>query len=199
MEKRKIIDFPFQLIPLAQPRQGVASMPKPTKKTTSQSRNTLQSKIRKLKRDLEKQKDEAQDWHSKLVYLQAEFENFKKRVDKEREESTRYSNWRLFEKLLPLLDDLDSAVESLKESEGEAAQGVEMIRNNLVELLKSEGLEEMECLGETVDPYMHEVAGTISNDSVEDNTVTKIVQKGYIYNHRIVRPSKVVAVKNTEE
>ncbi|MFQ6127396.1 MAG: nucleotide exchange factor GrpE [Thermoplasmata archaeon] len=174
-------------------------MPNPTKKTRKQTTKTLQSKIRKLKKDLKKQKEEAHDWHSKLVYLQAELENFKKRADKEREEFTRYANRQLFEKLLPILDDLDSAVESLKNSEGEASQGVEMIRSNLLELLKSEGLEEIECLGEIVDPYKHEVVHTISDDSVEDNTVAEVVQKGYVYNHRVIRPSRVVAVKNTEE
>lgn len=174
-------------------------MPTPAKKTGKQSAKTLQSKIRKLKKDLKKQKEEAEEWRSKLVYLQAEFENYKKRAEREREEFVRYANRQLFEKLLPVLDDLDSAVKSLKDSEGEAGQGIEMIRDNLVAVLRSEGLEEMECLGEVVDPYKHEVVHTVSDDSGEDNTVVEVIQKGYLYDHRVIRPSRVIAIKKSEE
>ncbi|MFQ6107705.1 MAG: nucleotide exchange factor GrpE [Thermoplasmata archaeon] len=174
-------------------------MPSPAKKTSKGSTKTLESKIRKLRRDLKRKKEEARELQSKLVYLQAEFENYKKRAEREREELTKYANRQLFEKLLPILDDLESAVKSLEESDGETAQGVQMIRGNLIELLRSEGLEEMECLGEVVDPYRHEVVHTISDDSAQDNTIAEIVQKGYLYNRRVIRPSKVVAFKNMEE
>lgn len=173
-------------------------MPNPAK-TKKQSAKTLESKIRKLKRDLKSQKEEAKDWHSKLVYLQAEFENYKKRAEKEKETFTRLVNRQTFEKILPILDDLDSAIESFADREDEAARGVAMIRDNLIELLKNEGLEEMECLGEVIDPYKHEVIHTVTDDSAEDNTVAEVVQKGYMYDHRVIRPSKVVAVKKSEE
>lgn len=174
-------------------------MPSPAKKPTQQSVRVLQSKIRKLKGDLKKQTEEAEEWQSKLVYIQAEFENLKKRSGREKEEFTRYANRQLFEKLLSVLDDLDSAISSMDECDSESAQGIGMIRNNLLELLKSEGLEEMECLGEVIDPYKHEVVHTVSDDSAEDNTVAEVVQKGYVYSLRVIRPSKVIAVKNTEE
>lgn len=173
-------------------------MPNPAK-TKGRSTRTLESKIKKLKRDLESQKKEAEDWHSKLVYLQAEFENYKKRVEKEKEEFTRFVNRQTFEKILPILDALDSALESFEDREDDAARGVAMIRDNLMELLKNEGLEEMECLGEVVDPYKHEVVHTVTDDATEDNRISEIIQKGYLYNHRVIRPSKVVAVKNLEE
>lgn len=174
-------------------------MPSPAKKPTQQSTRVLQSRISKLKRDLKKQTEEAEEWQSKLVYLQAEFENLKKRSDRERKEFTRYANRELFEKLLPVLDDLDSAINSMDECDSESAQGIGMIRTNLLELLKSAGLEEMECLGEIIDPYKHEVVHTVSDDSAEDNTVAEVVQKGYVYGHKVIRPSKVIAVRNTGE
>lgn len=173
-------------------------MPNPAG-TKGRSAKMLESKIRKLKRDLKSQKEEAEDWHSKLVYLQAEFENYRKRVEKEKEEFMRLINRQTFEKILPILDALDSAIESFADREDDAARGVAMIRDNLTELLKNEGLEEMECLGEIVDPYKHEVVHTVVDDTTEDNTIAEIVQKGYMYNHRVIRPSKVVAVKNSEE
>lgn len=173
-------------------------MPNPAS-TKGQSAKTLESKIRKLKRDLKSQKEVAENWHSKLVYLQAEFENYKKRLEKEKQEITRLVNRQTFEKILPILDGLDSAIESLAGREDEAARGVAMIRDNLMELLKNEGLEEMECLGDVVDPFKHEVVDIIEDDTGEDNTIAEIVQKGYMYNHQVVRPSKVVAVKNSEE
>ena len=174
-------------------------MPTPAEKSKQQSARVLQSKITKLKRDLKKQTEDAEEWQSKLVYLQAEFENLKKRGDREREEFTRHANRQLFEKLLPVLDDLDSAISSMDKCDSESAQGIGMIRTNFLDLLKSEGLEEMECLGEAVDPYKHEVVHTVSDNSAGDNTVAEVVQKGYVHGHRVIRPSKVIAVKNTGE
>jgi molecular chaperone GrpE len=174
-------------------------MPSPPEKSKQHSTRVLQSKINKLEKELKKQTEEAEEWQSKLVYLQAEFENLKKRGDREREEFTRYANRELFEKLLPVLDDLDSATRSKDECDSESAQGIGMIRTNLLELLKNEGLEEMESLGEAVDPYKHEVVHTVSDDSAEENTVAEVVQKGYVYGHKVIRPSKVIAVKNTGE
>lgn len=159
----------------------------------------LESKIRKLKRELKSHKEDAKEWESKIVYLQAEFENFKKRVDREREETVGLANRELIQKILPVLDDLDSASRLLERREDEAAEGLAMIRDNLLELLKNEGLEEIVCLGETIDPYKHEVVHAVADQSSESNTVAEVVQKGYLYNHRVIRPSKVVAIKNKED
>jgi len=112
-------------------------MPSPAEKSKQHSTRVLQSKINKLEKELKKQTEEAEEWQSKLVYLQAEFENLKKRGDREREEFTRYANRELFEKLLPVLDDLDSATRSLDECDSESAQGIGMIRTNLLVRLRS--------------------------------------------------------------
>jgi molecular chaperone GrpE len=174
-------------------------MPSPARKPTRKDPRTLESKIRRLKRELKGHKESVEEWESKFVYLQAEFENLKKRSAREREETTRYANRQLIDKLLPILDDLDSAIGSLEENESESAHGVRMIRSNLLELLRGEGLEELECLGDVVDPYKHEVVHTISDDAADDNTVAEVVQKGYVHSSKVIRPSKVVAVRNKEE
>jgi molecular chaperone GrpE len=174
-------------------------MPSPSGKPMPKNTRTLESKVRKLKRDLKSQKELTEDWQSKFIYLQAEFENLKKRSARDSEELTRYANRQLFDKLLPILDDLDSAIAAMKQQDDESARGIEMIRGNLLELLRSEGMEELECLGEVIDPYKHEVVHTISDESAKNNSVAEVVQKGYVHSRKVIRPSKVIAVKNKEE
>jgi molecular chaperone GrpE len=144
------------------------------------------------------QKDkEISELHSKLQYLQAEFENFKKRAEKDIETAVRSGNEGLVIKLLPVLDDFEACMEAV-EDEG-IRKGFELLHGNLLKVLKDEGLEEIRALGETFDPFRHEAMLEAGDPEMEENEVAEVLQKGYIFKSKVIRPSKVKVVKHHKE
>lgn len=130
---------------------------------------------------------------TRLKYLQAEFENYKKRTAKEMETFLEHSNQRIISCMLPVIDDLERATTSIKDEED--ANGVKMIYDNLMETLRNEGLEEIGSVGEDFDPFKHEAVAQVENDDLEKNKIAEVVQKGYSFKSKVIRPSKVVVVK----
>lgn len=137
---------------------------------------------------------EEEDLLKKLKYLQAEFENYKKRTAKEMQAFVENSNQRFISTMLPIVDDLKKASDTIKDKK--AADGVKMIYNNLMETLKNDGLEEVGEVGDDFDPFKHECISKVENDEMDSNKIAEVVQKGYMYKSRVLRPSKVVVVKN---
>jgi molecular chaperone GrpE len=135
-----------------------------------------------------------EDLLKRLKYLQAEFENYKKRTAKEMEAFAEYSNQRFISTILPIIDDLKKASSTIKDKE--AANGVKMIYNNLLETLRNDGLEEVGEVGDDFDPFKHECVSQVKNDEMDNNKIAEVVQKGYVYKSRVLRPSKVIVVKN---
>jgi len=145
-----------------------------------------------LKKKLEETSKRAEDLFSRLQYLQADFENYKKRVERDKEAFVKFANEELIVKLLPVIDDFERALTSLKDEE---AKGMKMIFDNLMKSLKEEGLEEIPALGQDFDPYKHEVAEQINDDNLGENKIARVVQKGYFFNLKVIRPSKVVVAR----
>ncbi|UCD92364.1 MAG: nucleotide exchange factor GrpE [Methanobacteriota archaeon] len=131
---------------------------------------------------------------SRLKYLQAEFENYKKRAAKEMQTFLEHSNQRIISCILPVIDDLERASTSIKNEED--ANGVKMIFDNLMETLRNEGLEEMGSVGEDFDPFKHEAVAQVQDDDLKSDQIAEVVQKGYSFKSKVIRPSKVVVVKN---
>jgi len=138
--------------------------------------------------------EEQEDLLKRLKYLQAEFENYKKRTAKELEVFVEHSNERFISTILPIVDDLEKAGNSIKDEED--ANGIRMIYNNLMETLRNEGLEEMGAVGDDFDPFRHEAVSHVENDELASNKIAEVIQKGYAYKSKVLRPSKVVVVKN---
>lgn len=138
--------------------------------------------------------EEQEDLLKRLKYLQAEFENYKKRAAKEMRAFVEHSNERFICTILPIVDDLEKASNSIKDEED--ANGIKMIYNNLMETLRNEGLEEMGAVGDDFDPFRHEAVSHVENDELSSNKIAEVVQKGYTYKSKVLRPSKVVVVKN---
>ncbi len=135
-----------------------------------------------------------EDLLKRLKYLQAEFENYKKRAAKEMAAFAEYSNQRFISTILPIVDDLEKASTTIKDEED--ASGVKMIYGNLMDTLKSEGLEVVGKVGEDFDPFRHECVSQVRNEELDSNKIAEVVQKGYVYRSKVLRPSKVVVVKN---
>jgi len=130
--------------------------------------------------------------------LAAEFDNYKKRVAREQESLTRRAGERLILDLLPVLDDLERAVDAFEVHDKEhVAEGVALVHRALRSLLEREGLEEVAPDGEAFDPHRHEALLSQPSDQPE-GTVIQVVQKGFVLGDRVLRPARVVVAASQE-
>lgn len=135
------------------------------------------------------EKEVIADLTDSLQRLQAEFENYKKRVEKEKKEIVKYAEANLIYKLLPILDTFEIALRNTNDHE-KFVKGVEMIYAQLFSALESEGLKPIESLGKKFDPYLHDVMLKQKSDK-EDGIVLEELQAGYMLNGKVLRHSKV--------
>jgi len=129
-----------------------------------------------------------------LKRLQAEFENFRKRADKDWAEKVKLANQRLVQELLPVLDSFDKAVQESKDDHPETLKGLEGLRKQLLQVLQREGLKEIKAEGK-LDPFAHEVLLAEESDDAEDGRILQVFQKGYSLNSRPIRPARVKVAK----
>lgn len=146
-----------------------------------------------LAADLKVAKAQADDYYNRLQRLQAEFDNFRKRTLKEKEELVKYASERVIGELLPVIDNFERALEAAKNSQdfSALAQGVEMIFRQLGSVLGKEGLTPIEAVGQVFDPNLHEAIMQVDSEEHPANTVVEEVQKGYYLKDKVLRPSMV--------
>ena len=132
-----------------------------------------------------------------LQRLQAEFENHKKREEKDKKEFVKYSRAGLILEILPLLDSFEMALESKKNNE-EFVKGIEMIYAQLYSIFEKEGLRPILAIGQKFDPYKHEVLMREKSDKEED-IVLEELQKGYMLGDKVLRHSKVKISESIKE
>jgi molecular chaperone GrpE len=137
---------------------------------------------------LTQEKAELQD---RLLRKQAEFENFRRRTEREREESSDYAMMEAIRPLLGTLDDFERALKAAPAEGGEFVKGVELIYNRLVDALKKLGLEPVESVGKKFDPNQHHAVQKAESDEVEEDTVLEEYQRGYNYRGKLLRPAMV--------
>ncbi len=151
------------------------------------------NELEKLKLKLEKAESSSKDYLDKLQRSMAEFDNFRKRTNVEK--ASMYENGArdTIEKLLPILDNFERAILSTLEEDKNSAmfKGIDMIFNQMVETFKNMGVEEVAGVGETFDPNIHNAVLHIDDDSFGENVVAEVMQKGYKYKDKIIRPSMV--------
>lgn len=153
-----------------------------------------------LKGELEKEKEKTNDYLNRWKYLQADFENFKKRARKEMDETIRYANNRLITEMLPVIDELECAVKAGKTNIDKAfLDGIDMTLKKLYSILKQEGLSEIETVGKTFDPNKHEAALRVQSEG-KDGIILEEIRKGFMLKDIVIRPSLViVAVDNSKK
>lgn len=151
------------------------------------------NELEQLKLKLEKAESSSKDYLDKLQRSMAEFDNFRKRTNVEK--ASMYENGArdTIEKLLPILDNFERAILSTLEEDKNSAmfKGIDMIFNQMVETFKNMGVEEVAGVGETFDPNIHNAVLHIDDDSFGENVVAEVMQKGYKYKDKIIRPSMV--------
>jgi len=133
---------------------------------------------------------------TKMKYLQAEFENYRKRVDRDAATVVKFAHEVLLSRLLPVVDEMDAAVASL---EGKAGEGVRMVRDNLVKVLQEAGLQEIPAEERVFDPYEMDCIEQVPDSAMKDGIVKSVVRKGYRLHDRVLRPAQVIVVKNRGE
>jgi molecular chaperone GrpE len=159
---------------------------------------TLKKELEELKKELEEAKAQAQENYEKFIRLYAEFDNYRKRVAREKAELVRYGNEELLKELLPVLDNLERALEHAQKEEGKTEpilQGLQLILEQFRSVLRRFGVEEIKTLGERFDPELHEAVGEMELEGIEPQQIVQEVQKGYLLNDRVLRPAKVIVGK----
>ncbi len=149
---------------------------------------------------LESELDELRDIHLRKL---AEFDNFRKRTDRERIEIKRHANEELVRELLPVLDNFERALEHRSDADaGAFHEGVEMIAKQLWDTLERQGVEVISPMGEQFSPEFHEAVHRVEDESLAPGTIASVLAKGYVCNGRLVRPAMVGVVaeapKSTE-
>lgn len=150
--------------------------------------------------ELMQQLDEAQartaELENKLLRAQADFENYRRRVQREKEDLAMYANQKLVLNLLPVLDNLDRALGTPATSGDEKLrQGVELTARSFRDILAKEGVTAIEAVGQPFDPNFHEAVMTVASDEHDEDTVVSEFQKGYQLGDRVIRPSMVQVSK----
>jgi molecular chaperone GrpE len=129
----------------------------------------------------------------RLMRLKADFDNYKKRIEREREANKRHASAGLVTRLLPVLDNFERALARDVPAENENAfrEGIEMIFRQLLEELREEGLTSVDSIGQPFDPNVHEAVATDARADLPAQTVLEELQRGYLMHNRLLRPSLV--------
>jgi molecular chaperone GrpE len=153
----------------------------------------------RLAQELEDAKSMAKEYESRYKYLLAEYDNYRKRLEKEMDIKVKRSIEGIILRLLDLRDDYIRAIDTAKrESSKSLIAGLEGILKRLDGILKEYGVVEIDALGKSFDPNLHEAVSFVYDRELPDLTVTNEIRKGYIWNDRVIRPSLVEVSKRPE-
>ncbi len=152
------------------------------------------SEVEKLKKELQEERSRSQDYLTRLKYLQADFENYRKRNEKETTEIVDLTKELMVRRLLGVIDSLELAVAAGKKSRGKKSllSGVEMTLKMLMRTLKEEGLDTIEAVGQPYDPSKHEAVECVGSEGEAEEKVVEEVRRGFTFKGKVIRPSMVV-------
>ena len=150
-----------------------------------------------LEKNLKEKTELADEYLSRLKYLQADFENYKKMVARDRKTFDMSASEGLIKNLLPIIDAFEIAILSTKKNYNKASfvKGIELIYTDLLSVLGKEGLKQITAVGKKLDPYYNEVTMTIIDNDLPEDTVVEEHEKGYILGSKVIRTSKVTVSK----
>lgn len=156
---------------------------------------TAEAQIAALTTERDQLAAEKADLKDRLLRALADFDNFRRRADRDRSEYVQYATVEMVRDLLPILDDFRRAVK-VQTADKEYAKGIELIDQRLFETLKKAGLEPIEAAGKPFDPNLHQAVDRVQSDKLPDQTVLEEYQSGYNFKGKLLRPAMVkVAVR----
>lgn len=146
-----------------------------------------------LEKRISEMEDELAEMKNRYLRAQADLENFRRRVRREKAEQAKYRALPVIKAMLPVLDNLERAIAASRDvpSSDGLRQGVEMVNRQIIEVLKEEGLKEIAAVNEPFNPEYHEAVGQVENDEYESGIVVEQLQKGYMLHDRVIRPAMV--------
>jgi molecular chaperone GrpE len=156
--------------------------------------------LKELTAELEREKAKSEDYLRRLQYLQADFENYRKRVEKEMSDNRQFGNQRLLSDLIVVNDELELALKEAEESRENPTivEGVAMVHKRLLGLLLKEGVAKIQSLGSKFNPDLHDAALRVISD-MEEGTIVEEIRQGYTLMGKVLRPSIVKVAENSAE
>lgn len=152
-----------------------------------------------VKNHVEPKKEE--DFKAKYYYLAAEIENMKRRYEREKENLLKYGNEKVLSGLISVVDNFDLTVNALRADNDDKVKnivvGIDMVRNQFLDVLKQNGLTQVESLGKKFDPNFHEALSQAPAPGKEDGEIIQVFMQGYNLNGRLLRAAKVIVAKNS--
>ncbi len=177
------------------------SKDKPTAEDLHEAENnkSVSDEPEKLHEIIENLKKEKEEFFEKLQRVSADYANYQKRAPKQIADTVAYEKEMIIKSLLPALDNFEHTLQNTQSVENIDAliQGIKIIYDQMLDILKSHGVEPIKALGETFDPAMHEAMMQKTEPEKENNIVLQEFQKGYKLNGRVIRPVKVIVNKLT--
>jgi molecular chaperone GrpE len=166
-----------------------------------QERKTQENELEEKRDTIESLRTEKDELFAKLQRVSADYANFQKRVPKQISDTIGYEKERIIKTLLPALDNFELTLQNAHSAENVdvLVKGIRIIYDQLLDILKSHNVEQIEALGKAFDPAMHQAMTQQSDPDKKENTVLEEFQKGYRLNGRVIRPSKVIVNKLPEE
>ncbi|GJL62376.1 MAG: protein GrpE [Nitrospirales bacterium] len=157
--------------------------------------------IETLRQDLKAKTEEADTAHDKYLRLAAEFDNYKRRSQRDQSDAIKFANEKLIKDLLPTLENLERAIQAAQEQNltGALLEGVILTHKQFLETLTKLGLQQISSLGEPFDPSKHQAVAQVESDTAQPNTVIEEYQKGYFLHERILRPAMVTVAKSQSD
>jgi molecular chaperone GrpE len=156
--------------------------------------------LAELHQKLAEKTEEAEENYTRLLRLAADMENLRKRQERERAELLQFANENLIKELLPVVDNLERALDHGRQLEAPKAllEGIEMVHHGFLKVLDRFGVTAHDSLGRQFDPAFHNAMMQEEAPDVPDGSVIKELQKGYLMNQRLLRPAMVVVARNTQ-
>ncbi len=161
-----------------------------TSSDTSSEMEQLSAEVESLKKDLAQAESKASEYKDNWLRSQAEFQNFRKRLDRDHEMMHNSMKGDIVKKVLPVLDDLERALEN-RPAENAWANGIELVAHKFENILESEGIQKIEALGKEFDPNFHEAISHEPADGAQSGHVIGVVRNGYMLGDRVIRPALV--------
>ncbi|MGD9576656.1 MAG: nucleotide exchange factor GrpE [Syntrophorhabdus sp.] len=156
--------------------------------------------VEELQQALEEKEELLKELNNKFLYLQADFENFKKIKAKEKQDLLKFGNEVLIKELIPVIDNLERAIDHAGKSEEAKGivEGIQITLNEFLKVLERSGVERIDAMGKKFDPNFHEALFQEDREDMEPDMVTSVILKGYTLNGRLLRPSRVSVSKKPE-
>ena len=135
----------------------------------------------------------AADAQEQLLRVRADFDNTRKRLEREKLEAIKYANERLLSEILPIVDNLDRAMTSISEGHDpeKVKQGLKLAQGEIHQILETHGVEVVQTKDALFDPRWHEAVAVTEREDIQDGTIIEEIQRGYTLNGRLIRPSRV--------